>query len=118
VASGREDNRIGEVDGPITGVQVERDRAEAGAVSHQQPRDVLILLDLDTELSSLARDRPQDGSPGEVAGVARPPPAVGAEVALVEGKSVQRCLLDLLSRESKDELADFQAWVDRLARSE
>ncbi len=38
--------------------------------------------------------------------------------ALFEGKSVQRCLLDLLSRESKDELADFQAWVDRLARSE
>jgi glycerol-3-phosphate dehydrogenase (NAD(P)+) len=34
--------------------------------------------------------------------------------ALFEGKSVQRCLIDLLSRESKDELADFQAWVDRL----
>ena len=27
--------------------------------------------------------------------------------ALFEGKSVQRCLIDLLSRESKDELADF-----------
>jgi glycerol-3-phosphate dehydrogenase (NAD(P)+) len=35
--------------------------------------------------------------------------------ALFEGKSVQRCLVDLLSRESKDELADFRAWVDRLA---
>ena len=34
--------------------------------------------------------------------------------ALFEGKSVQRCLIDLLSRESKDELADFQRWVDRL----
>ena len=34
--------------------------------------------------------------------------------ALFEGKSVQRCLVDLLSRESKDELADFQLWVDRL----
>ena len=34
--------------------------------------------------------------------------------ALFEGKSVQRCLVDLLSRESKDELADFQRWVDRL----
>lgn len=33
---------------------------------------------------------------------------------LFEGKSVQRCLIDLLSRESKDELADFQASVDRL----
>jgi len=34
--------------------------------------------------------------------------------ALFEGKSVQRCLVDLLARESKDELADFQAWVERL----
>ena len=31
--------------------------------------------------------------------------------ALFEGKSVQRCLIDLLARESKDELADFQRWV-------
>ncbi len=34
--------------------------------------------------------------------------------ALFEGKSVRRCLIDLLARESKDELADFQAWVARL----
>jgi glycerol-3-phosphate dehydrogenase (NAD(P)+) len=34
--------------------------------------------------------------------------------ALFEGKSVQRCLIDLLARESKDELADFRAWMDRL----
>ncbi len=34
--------------------------------------------------------------------------------ALFAGKSVQRCLLDLLSREQKDELADFGAWVERL----
>jgi glycerol-3-phosphate dehydrogenase (NAD(P)+) len=34
--------------------------------------------------------------------------------ALFEGKSVQRCLIDLLSRESKDELADFRRWVDHL----
>ena len=27
--------------------------------------------------------------------------------ALFEGKSVQRCLIDLLSRESKDELRDL-----------
>jgi glycerol-3-phosphate dehydrogenase (NAD(P)+) len=38
--------------------------------------------------------------------------------ALFEGKSVQRCLIDLLSRESKDELADFQRWASQLrARS-
>lgn len=36
--------------------------------------------------------------------------------ALFEGKSVQRCLIDLLARESKDELADFKAWIDRLDR--
>ena len=34
--------------------------------------------------------------------------------ALFEGKSVQRCLVDLLARESKDELADFQAWADQI----
>jgi glycerol-3-phosphate dehydrogenase (NAD(P)+) len=37
--------------------------------------------------------------------------------ALFEGKSVQRCLIDLLSRESKDELADFERWADRLRES-
>jgi glycerol-3-phosphate dehydrogenase (NAD(P)+) len=36
--------------------------------------------------------------------------------ALFEGKSVQRCLIDLLSRESKDELADFERWIDQLER--
>lgn len=34
--------------------------------------------------------------------------------ALFEGKSVQRCLIDLLARESKDELADFSRWIERL----
>jgi len=33
--------------------------------------------------------------------------------ALFEGKSVRRCLVDLLARESKDELADFRTWVQR-----
>jgi glycerol-3-phosphate dehydrogenase (NAD(P)+) len=31
--------------------------------------------------------------------------------ALFEGKSVQRCLIDLLSREQKDELAGLEGWV-------
>ena len=35
--------------------------------------------------------------------------------ALFEGKSVQRCLIDLLARESKDELADFERWLATLA---
>ena len=34
--------------------------------------------------------------------------------ALFEGKSVQRCMVDLLARESKDELADYDLWVARL----
>jgi glycerol-3-phosphate dehydrogenase (NAD(P)+) len=34
--------------------------------------------------------------------------------ALFEGKSVQRCLIDLLARETKDELADFRKWAERL----
>ncbi len=34
--------------------------------------------------------------------------------ALFEGKSAQRCLVDLLARESKDELADYGRWVARL----
>jgi glycerol-3-phosphate dehydrogenase (NAD(P)+) len=36
--------------------------------------------------------------------------------ALFEGKSVQRCLIDLLARESKDELADFRDSVELLNR--
>ena len=34
--------------------------------------------------------------------------------ALFEGKSVQRCLIDLLARESKDELADYDRWAASL----
>jgi len=33
---------------------------------------------------------------------------------LFEGKSVQRALVDLLSREQKDELADFESWLARV----
>ena len=52
----------------------------------------------------------------------RSPAALGVEMpiarevhnALFEGKSVQRCLIDLLARESKDELADYGRWVERL----
>jgi len=37
--------------------------------------------------------------------------------ALFEGKSVKRCLVDLLARESKHELADYDRWVERLGNS-
>ena len=36
--------------------------------------------------------------------------------ALFEGKSVKRCLVDLLARESKDELSDNSAWLARVRR--
>jgi glycerol-3-phosphate dehydrogenase (NAD(P)+) len=45
------------------------------------------------------------------------PIARQVELALFEGKSVQRCLVDLLARESKDELADYDRWMARLGRS-
>ncbi len=40
------------------------------------------------------------------------PIAREVRAALFEGKSVQRCLIDLLARESKDELADMPQWLD------
>jgi len=46
------------------------------------------------------------------------PIARQVELALFEGKSVQRCLVDLLARESKDELADATAWMAGLGRRE
>ena len=42
------------------------------------------------------------------------PIAREVEKALFEGKSVQRCLIDLLARESKDELADLPPWLERV----
>ena len=42
------------------------------------------------------------------------PIAFQVHQALFEGKSVRRCLFDLLARESKDELADYRLWVERL----
>ncbi|MGZ6315316.1 MAG: NAD(P)H-dependent glycerol-3-phosphate dehydrogenase, partial [Candidatus Limnocylindrales bacterium] len=42
------------------------------------------------------------------------PIAREVERALFEGKSVQRCLVDLLARESKDELADYGRWMARI----
>ncbi len=43
------------------------------------------------------------------------PIAFQVHQALFEGKSVRRCLFDLLARESKDELADYRLWVERLS---
>jgi glycerol-3-phosphate dehydrogenase (NAD(P)+) len=41
------------------------------------------------------------------------PIAQEVHYALFEGKSVQRCLIDLLSREQKDELAGLEEWARR-----
>ena len=42
------------------------------------------------------------------------PIAREVRAAIFEGKSVQRCLIDLLARESKDELADLPPWLERM----
>jgi glycerol-3-phosphate dehydrogenase (NAD(P)+) len=44
------------------------------------------------------------------------PIAREVQAALFEGKSVMRCLIDLVSREQKDELADFRMWLEALPR--
>ena len=41
------------------------------------------------------------------------PIAREVHLALFEGKDVRRCLVDLLARETKDELADARAWLAR-----
>ena len=110
VAAGREHDGVGEVDGPLAGVQVEGERAEARAVGDQQPRDVLVLLDADAELGGPRRDRAQDRAAGEVARVARPPPAVGAEESLVE-LAVRRC-----ARTRTPSAASSRTACGRLAR--
>jgi len=46
------------------------------------------------------------------------PIAREVERALFESKSVKRCLVDLLARESKDELADYGRWMARLEAAE
>ena len=54
VAARRQDDGVGEVDGPLARVQVEGERAEARPVCHEQPGHVLVLLDADAELGGLA----------------------------------------------------------------
>ncbi len=44
------------------------------------------------------------------------PIAREVERALFESKSVKRCLVDLLARETKDELADYGRWVAQLGQ--
>jgi glycerol-3-phosphate dehydrogenase (NAD(P)+) len=80
----------------------------------------------------LARGRPWSEIEGTLGGVAEGAYTVDAALALAdrydvempiaqevhaalfEGKSVQRCLFDLLAREQKDELADYDSWLQRL----
>jgi glycerol-3-phosphate dehydrogenase (NAD(P)+) len=79
----------------------------------------------------LAKGRKWSEIEGTLAGVAEGAYTVEAALALAkehgvempiaqevhngiyEGKSVQRCLIDLLSREQKDELADVEQWARR-----
>ena len=58
--------------------------------------------------------RPCGARAGRAATASRCRSPARSHSALFEGKSVQRCLVDLLARESKDELADYGRWVERL----
>src|SRR5439155_13966885 len=72
------------MDGPLARVEIEGEGAEARPVGNEHPRDVLVLLDPDAELVALAGNGPHDRASREVARVAGPPPAVGAEEAPVQ----------------------------------
>jgi hypothetical protein len=69
---------------PLARVQVERERAETGAVRHEQRRDLVPLQDRNAEGLDARGERTHHRAAGEVAGVAGAPPAVRAEEALVE----------------------------------
>ena len=84
--------RRGAGEGPLLG----RDRGDAAGHRPRAP----------------TRSRPRSAL-AERLGVEMPI-AREVERALFEGKSVQRCLVDLLARESKDELADYGRWLARL----
>src|SRR5687767_15913061 len=84
MAAGRQDDRIGQVHRAIAGDEVEGDGAEPGAIGDEEPRDVVVLVDPDTQLTTPARDRALDRAAGVVARVAGAPPSVRAEEALVE----------------------------------
>ena len=84
-----EDDSIGHERGASTVVQVERERAEASAVSHEEAGDVLVLDDRNPETLHLGHEGLDDRPSRVVAGVARTAPSVRAEEPLVEGAVVR-----------------------------
>src|SRR5207302_3730752 len=70
--------------GALTGVEVERKRAETGAVGDEQPAHVPVLDDGDAPPINLLRECAQHGATRVVAGKARAPPPVRPEEALVD----------------------------------
>ncbi len=84
VASGGEDDGVGEVDGTFPGLKVEGERPEATALVDQEPGDVAVLVDGDAELLYLVEEREEHRPARVVARVAGAPVLVRPEKALVE----------------------------------
>ena len=53
VTAGGEDHRIGQEHRSLAGLQVEGKRAEAGPIGHQEPGDVVPVVNQDPELRAL-----------------------------------------------------------------
>ena len=84
VAAGGQHHRVGQEHRPLAGLQVEGQGPEAGPVADQQLGHVLVVDHGQAQLGHLGRQGAQDRPAGPVAGIAGPPPPVGAEEPLVE----------------------------------
>ena len=80
----RGQDRVGQEHRPLTGGESKGQRPEADPVADQQLGHVLVVDHGDAELGDLGGQRAQDRPAGPVAGMAGPPPPVGAEEPLVE----------------------------------
>jgi hypothetical protein len=84
VAPSTEHDGIGHERRTAPVVQVERERAEAGAVGDEQLRHVVLVDDRNAQLGDLGRERVQDRPTRVVARVTGASPTVGTEEPLVE----------------------------------
>ncbi len=91
MSAGRENHRVGQIDRSLPGLQVECQGAEAHTVADQQPRDVSIFVNLNSQCAHLIGERKQHRPSREVARITRPAVPVRAEEALVQSTVGQTC---------------------------
>ena len=84
MTAGGQHHRVGQEHGPLAALQVEGQRPEADPVGDQQLGHVLVVDHGDAQFGDLGGQRAEDRPAGPVAGIAGPPPPVGAEEALVQ----------------------------------